>query len=485
MRSADVYSADYANTPNTTFGPLLPGGSRYQEKDWSATAALAGNQSQGEVARVLSSAYPERSVGELTADLKAAGRLASSAGNIKNWEAIAATQAAIWRFTDGKELDTTRYADPVSVLASSAAGGFGAENVLSGDPASGWRASEAGPAHLDFVFPAQFQPRSYTVTTLDGGSAGSTPASWKLQRSSDGGATYVDVSASSATGSFSGGAAQSRSTNIPDGATDGSYTDRYRLVFTGAVDPGAPVEVGGVSFEGFGVFGAQPNYVYRAYANPANVVAAYEYLVDLALRSPRSVVAPVTELTGPAAPVERGETSELIGPFRLGGNVSAEVSVGGVGGAELLLDPSATPAASLVLPAGSEFWVRTGDVESGTLRISAASTAVSWVTARALEGAGVPALTQLGVQTLRSTQSVDLSFAAAPPATAPVILPAATLSSPKAPGTAVVGALTTTGAEQRGGPLVALLSGAVALLGGTALLLRSAALRRAAHRRRA
>ena len=102
-----------------------------------------------------------------------------------------------------------------------------------------------------------------------------------------------------------------------------------------------------------------------------------------------------------------------------------------------------------------------------------------------LEGAGVPAPIQLGVQTLRSTQSVDLSFAAAPPATAPVILPAATLSSPKAPGTAVVGALTTTGAEQRGGPLVALLSGAVALLGGTALLLRSAALRRAAHRRRA
>lgn len=423
-RSADVYSADFASTAvSSVRGPSIPSGTVFHEGDWQASAKLAGNAGQGQVARILQQSYPERSVAQLTEALKGAGLLVPSSGNIKNWEAIAAAQAAIWHFTDGKDLDVTRYADPVAVTASSTDPVTSPENVLGGDAASGWRAGAPGEAYLDFTFPADFEPRSYAVTSLDGGAAANAPTAWRLQRSSDG-ATYSDVSTGSVSHSFAGGAAETRASgSIPPGASYGAYTTRYRIVFSGAADPAQPVEIGAVSFEGFGVFGTQPNYVYKQYANSTNVVLAYRYLVDDAEANPVGAPTAELELHSDSSSFERGSTTELIGPFTVRGSLTAEVALAEQAGARtlsaqtsarLLTDPTGERSESLVLAAGSEFWIDPGEAESGSLSIVARSTAIDWVTSRALTAAsGQPTLTQLGVESKRVEATLSVAFSLA------------------------------------------------------------------------
>ncbi len=416
--SADVYSADFAGTAiNAVQGPVLPQGAVFQEGDWSASPSLADTAGQAEVARILQQSYPTRTVAQLTAALQEAGALPASSGNIKNWEAIAATQAAIWHFTDGKTLDTTRYATPVAAVASSEQPGGEAGLVLDGTAATAWRAATAGSASLDVTFPSAFEPRSYSVTTREGGAAANTPASWKLQRSADG-VTFTDVSTSGVTHTFAGGAAETRvSGNIPPGATYGSATTLYRVVFTGAQDPTQPIEVGEVSFEGFGVFGAQPNYEYRQFANTSNVVRAYQYLVADAEANPVPAPAPAVDLQAAQEVFERESVTDLVGPITLTGTLAAEVALTGPDQARLLADPTAELQDTLVLAPGATFWVDFGETEAGSVELVAQSTAVNWVTARALDattGAG-PTLTQLGVQSLRASDTLTLAVGLAPP----------------------------------------------------------------------
>ncbi|MBO1901365.1 thioester domain-containing protein [Leucobacter weissii] len=418
----DAYSADFPGTgANTPLGPNVADQTRFTEKDWNAAAKLADNDGQEEVARILSDAYPNTSLANLTAALKNAGLVAPSAGNIKSWEAYAGAQAAIWHFTDGKDLDTTRYADPVAVTASSTADGFSAERVLNAESASGWRANAAGEATLDFTFPARFEPRSYSVASLDGGAQANTPTGWKLQRSFDGGATYQDVSTSAVTHSFAGGSAETRvSGNIPPGASYGSWTTDLRLVFTGAHDPEQPVEIGAVSFEGFGVFGAQPNESFRQYANNTNVVHLYTHLLARAASHPIPNPEPQTELSGDTL-VQRESGDELIGPFTLAASLapsdplSARVTVSGhSAGAGLVTDPLGTPADFLDLADGQQFYFAPLDGETGDITLTARTTAQSWVTARALDGvrqgAQGPVLTGLGVQSLSAVDTLELAF---------------------------------------------------------------------------
>ena len=438
--SADVYSADFERTAiNANQGPVLPQGTTFQEGDWSASPKLAENAGQANVARILQQSYPNLTVAQLTNALKQSGGLPASSGNIKNWEAIAATQAAIWHFTDGKDLDTTRYATPVSATASSQTDAAPSALVLDGNTATAWQAATPGTASLDFTFPASFEPRSYAVTSRDGGAAANTPASWKLQRSTDG-VTFTDVSTSTVTHSFAGGAAATRvSGNIPSGATYGSYTTLYRVVFTGAQDPSQPIEVGEVTFEGFGVFGSQPNYDYQQFANSSNVVRAYQYLIADAVANPVPAPAPLVDVQSTQGAFEREALTDLVGPFTYTGTLAAEVTLTGQDQARLLTDPgtgvgddsnddadtdpgteitgrAAAGEQSLILAPGSTFWVDLGDVESGSFELVAQGTAVNWVTARALDGSTEtgPTLTQLGVQSVRASDALPIQFTLAP-----------------------------------------------------------------------
>ena len=446
--SADVYSANFASTAiNASQGPVLPQGVTFQEGDWSASPVLAENSGQANVARILQQSYPKLTVAQLTNALKQSGGLSASSGNIKNWEAIAATQAAIWHFTDGKDLDTTRYATPVSATASSQSDAAPADLVLDSNASSAWQAAAPGTASLDFTFPASFEPRSYAVTTREGGAAANTPASWKLQRSANG-VTYTDVSTSTVTHTFAGGPAETRvSGNIPPGAIYGSYTTLYRVVFTGAQDPSQPVEIGEVTFEGFGVFGNQPNYDYQQFANTSNVVRAYQYLVADAEANPVPAPAPLVDVQSAQDAFEREALTDLVGPFTYTGTLAAEITLSGQDQARLLTDPgsgagedsgdgdgdgaggdagtdpdtevagrSAAGAQSLILAPGATFWVDLGDVESGSFELVAQGTAVNWVTARALDGSTEtgPTLTQLGVQSIRASDALPIQFSLAP-----------------------------------------------------------------------
>jgi TQXA domain-containing protein len=450
-QSANVYSAAFADTAvDAAQGPNLPSGARFQEEDWSANGHLTENPHQGAVARVLQSSYPELSVAQLTADLKAANRLPQNSGNVKNWEAIAGTQAAIWHFTDGKRLDTTRYASPVSASSAATAEGFDPGAVLDGDPSTGWRAAGPGEAILEFAFPADFEPRSYAVTTLAGGEQGGTPTSWRLQRSSDG-VTFSDVSTGSVSHTFAGGDPETRaSNNIPPGASYGAYTTIYRIVFSGAADPEQPVQIGDVAFTGFGVFGTQPNYEYREYANGTNVVQTYLHLVALGESQPVPNPESAAALTGAQERYERDDLAAPIGPFLYEGALAAEITLTGLdaaAGAGLLLpadalpDPApaaggdataapqisaaapatyagAEPVSSLVLAPGDSFYLQPGDDESGEAVLTAITTAVNWTTARALTGttqAGSPGptLTRLGVQATRASFTLHVPFSLA------------------------------------------------------------------------
>lgn len=424
--SLDTYSADFPGTGvNTPQGPNVADQTRFFEKDWNDAAKLADNGGQGQVARILSESYPNASLASLTQTLKNEGRLPQSSGNIKSWEAYAGTQAAIWHFTDGKQLDTTRYADPTAASASSTADGFDAAGVLDGDAASGWRAGEAGSAYIDFTFPARFEPRSYTLVSLDGGLQENTPIGWKLQRSFDGGATFGDVSTSAVTHTFSGGAAEAKiSGNIPPGASYGAWTTVLRLVLTEAHDPAQPVEIGGISFEGFGVFGSQPNESFRQYANQTNVVHLYTHLLARAGADPIPNPEPSVEITG-GTEVLREEGDELIGPFTLasslatGDPLSARVAVlDHSAGAGLVTDPAGTPADFLDLADGDQFYFKPLDGEAGSVTLTAQASAQNWVTARALDGVRQgqqgPVLTALGVQSRIATGLLDVSFEVLP-----------------------------------------------------------------------
>ncbi len=64
--------------------------------------------------------------------------------------------------------------------------------------------------------------RSYSLSTLESGAAANTPGSWKLPRSVDG-VAWSDVSSSSSTSDFTGGASQTKHTVLGASATHGGY----------------------------------------------------------------------------------------------------------------------------------------------------------------------------------------------------------------------------------------------------------------------
>lgn len=104
-----AYSLDFYG-----IAPTRP--SCYRIADWTAVRHLRGAGRAGEVQVdwILRNSLPQLTTVELSRRLREAGYLLGCA-NITEHEAIAGSQAAIWRLTNGLELDTRARTDPVRI----------------------------------------------------------------------------------------------------------------------------------------------------------------------------------------------------------------------------------------------------------------------------------------------------------------------------------------------------------------------------------
>ncbi len=104
----DAYSLDFAGLSPRRLA-------HYHEAPWQQAPRTAGPW-RDEITRLLANSYPAVPTAELTRRLRESG-YPLGPGEIRRHEAIAATQAAIWRLTNGLELDTQPLDRPVAARA--------------------------------------------------------------------------------------------------------------------------------------------------------------------------------------------------------------------------------------------------------------------------------------------------------------------------------------------------------------------------------
>lgn len=231
-----AYSLDIAG-----IAPNLPSG--YAVADWLSVAKLRARTRESQVAWILANSFPALSTAQLSRRLREAGYLGEA--NIKDHEAIAGTQAAIWFLTNGVELDTA------------------ARNVPS--------ATRKSPSFIEFEFKERPQLGGLAVRT----GAGQQPASVRLHASVNG-AVWREVSSSEL--SFAEGEARyvkalgvgATVAETQHGAPDLGYRF-YRLYVQGGTADVENVE--------FWLHDA------RNHRNADRVVRLYQYLLEQSLLS--------------------------------------------------------------------------------------------------------------------------------------------------------------------------------------------------------
>lgn len=270
--NVEAYSLDFAG-----HAPTRP--SHYLAATWSAVTNLRARAHEAEVDWILRNSFPTIGTAELSSRLRAAGYPLGSS-NVAEHEAIAATQAAIWFFTNDMQLDDRPRNVPIAVRQTSNG--------------------------IDFEFDGAHQLGGYTVEVTS-----KTAVSVRLQKSADG-SRWRDVASSELTVTGPGryrkalGSGSTLSRHLAGRRGEGYR--HYRLV----LDDG--VEVGDVSFWLDGT---------SHYRNPDRVVHLYDYLLAGARWARGHAVAP--ELSSVAAVVDDG----LIGPLRLHANDLVALSVSG------------------------------------------------------------------------------------------------------------------------------------------------------------
>jgi TQXA domain-containing protein len=307
--NVDAYSLDF-----TGIAPMAP--SRYHVQTWSAVPNLRAHTVEAEVDWILRNSFPHLKTAELSRRLRAAGYPLGVA-NISEHEAIAGTQAAIWFFTNGLELDNRRRDLPDRVT----------------------RTSDGVVAEFD----DEPELGGYTVDI-----AADSEATVVLQKSTDG-RRWRDVAASKLTVQAghrahrkSLGVGATVSTSGPGRAGRGHRF--YRLAVTGAAT---------IHESGFWLNGAN-------YRNPDRTVHLYNYLLDGARQARARNTAP--RLTAAGATAGAG----LVGPFRLSVGHSAAVSLS----SGQLVNASGHDIGGLLEP-GSIFYLRH---ESGSTSVTVSMT---------------------------------------------------------------------------------------------------------------
>ncbi|OBJ31841.1 thioester domain-containing protein [Mycolicibacter heraklionensis] len=286
-----AYSLDFHG-----IAPTRP--SAYRIDTWSAVPNLragARDPREVQVDWILRNSVPRLSTVELSRRLREAGHQLGR-GNITEHEAIAATQAAIWRLTNGLELDTRARTEPVRVLRD-------ADGVT-------------------VEFEEALELGGYTLELV-----ASEPVTVTLHKSDDG-RSWREVPSSRLAVKSAG--AHRKALGV--GATVGGHRF-YRL---SVADPGAAATLGDVDFWLNGT---------STYRNADRIVALYRYLLAGAARA---------RTTAPGLNVSAATMADgLVGPLRLSVADSAALSVEG---AELL-DADGNELTGPVQP-GSVFYLR-------------------------------------------------------------------------------------------------------------------------------
>ncbi|MGB8792711.1 MAG: TQXA domain-containing protein, partial [Mycobacterium sp.] len=229
---------------------------------------LRGRDREAQIGWILRHSFPIIAAAELSRQLRAAG-YPLGAANISDHESIAATQAAIWYFTNGLALDTQPLNVPVAV--------------------------RRGPGTvITYEFDGHPQIGGYSAwTTSD------TPVSLRLQKSANG-VDWHDVSGSELTTGPAKGRYQ-RTLGVGSTLSSSSHGRRgrgfpyYRLIT-------AATNIGHVSFWLTGT---------RHYRNADRVVHLYNYLLAGAGAALRRTAEP--QLVSTHAVAEGG----LVGPFQV------------------------------------------------------------------------------------------------------------------------------------------------------------------------
>ena len=261
-----AYSLDF-----TGVSPSYP--SRYQSGTWSDLPHLRGSSKEGEVDWILRHSYPLLPNAELSRQVRAAGYPIGTA-NISEHEAIAATQAAIWYFTNGLALETRPLNVPIAVHRSHGI--------------------------TTFEFDGEPQLGGYSVWSR-------SSTDLRLQKSSNG-RVWQDVSGSLLTTGAQAGRYQR---TLGEGSTlsasshgrGGRGHRYYRLI--AATGAGTPR----IDHVSFWLTGA------RHYRNSDRVVHLYNYLLAGAAAAVRNAdkAVPQPKLVDTGAVVD----GDLIGPFQV------------------------------------------------------------------------------------------------------------------------------------------------------------------------
>ncbi|MEE6176876.1 thioester domain-containing protein [Mycobacterium sp. 050134] len=302
-----AYSLDF-----TGIAPRHP--SRYALGSWSTLSHLRTRRHEAQVDWILRHSFPMRPTAELSQRLRAAGHPLGH-GNISEHEAIAATQAAIWHFTNGLILHTRPLNVPVAVRRR--------------------------PDSITFEFDGEPQLGGYAVWTESDASIG-----MKLQKSANG-IGWQDVSGSqlaadAGRGHYRRPLGVGSTVSASRHGRAGRGYRFYRLVTTTGYETAA---VGHVDFWLTGS---------RHYRNPDRVVHLYNYLLSGACNARENTEE--LRLVDDQASAE----AELIGPFQVPIPLTLSVSAG-----HTLVDADGVPVVGLVEP-GTGFYLRPAPGTSAT-----------------------------------------------------------------------------------------------------------------------
>lgn len=302
-----AYSLDF-----TGIAPQHP--SRYRVDTWSALPHLRTSGHEAKIDWILRHSFPMRSTAELSGQVREAGYPLGPA-NINEHEAIAATQAAIWFFTNGLALDTRPLNVPIAVHRA------------------------PGPV-LTFEFDGQPQLGGYSAWITS-----NATVAVKLQKSANG-VDWQDVSGSHVS---AGPGAGRQQRTLGEGSTLSSSSHgrggrgyrHYRLIASS--DTGTPT-IGNVSFWLRGT---------RHYRNADKVVHLYNYLIAQARKT-------IHEPDG-ALLVDHRATADsgLIGPFQVRIPLILSVNDG-----HELVDPDGFAIGEPIAP-GADFYLRPAPGISG------------------------------------------------------------------------------------------------------------------------
>lgn len=266
-----AYSLDFAGV-----SPARP--SRYRVESWTAVPNLAAHAHEVEIDWILRNSFPRLGTARLSRRLRSAGHRLGAA-NLGEHEAIAATQAAIWHFTNGMDLDTR----PLHVPAR----------------------QFDGPDGRTVDFGAERELATYTVEVIADGAATVT-----LHSSVDG-RRWREVAASQLVVEHTGSYRRALGAGATVSAMHYGRPSRghryYRLSVTGR----AQLTDATFTLTGSG-----------AYRNPERIVALYEYLLDGARRARAGATAPRLTTTGATV------ADDLVGPFRLAATDRAALQAG-------------------------------------------------------------------------------------------------------------------------------------------------------------